>query len=182
MDEQELIKQCQSGDVEAFEPLFHAHLQMAVRTAYLIVRDWSVAEDAAQEAFVRAYGSIRTFRRGEPFAPWLYRIVVNEAKRLAARANRVTTVSEVPNDVLAAVTETLEETVALRERKRVLWSALQLLSDDHRAVLVLKYFNHFSETDIAAVLALPQSTVKSRLYTARQRLAERLTQLKEVMP
>lgn len=182
MDEQEVIKKCQSGDLRAFEPLFRAHLQMAVRTAYLIVRDWSIAEDAAQEAFVRAYASIRSFRTGQPFAPWLYRIVVNEAKRLAARANRVTTVSVMPEDLMAADEQIPEEAVACQERKRVLWSAIHALNEDHRAVVVLKYFNHFSETEIATVLALPQTTVKSRLYTARQRLAERLAHWKEAMP
>jgi RNA polymerase sigma factor (sigma-70 family) len=181
MEEQALIEKCQSGDAKAFEPLFHAHLQMAVKTAYLIVRDWSIAEDAAQEAFVRAFESIRAFRLGRPFAPWLYRIVVNEAKRLAAKRSRLATTAQDSVEVLVADTETPEATVSRRERRDMLWRAILALNDDHRVVIVLKYFNHFSEAEIATVLGLPQSRVKSRLYTARQRLAASLGDWKEVV-
>ncbi len=182
MDEPGLIRRCQAGDVKAFEPLFRAHVAMAVRTAYLVVRDWPIAEDAAQEAFVRAFGSIRSFRADQPFAPWLYRIVLNEARRIAARAGRRPEALQLPDELLASEESTPEEAALHRERRAALWTAIDSLKDDHRTVLVLKYFNQFSEIDIATVLGVPQSTVKSRLYKAREKLLERLGHREEVLP
>lgn len=171
MDEELQIRRCLAGDWKAFEPLYQAHAQMAIRTAYLITRDWALAEDAAQEAFIRAYRSISAFRPGSPFAPWLYRIVVNEARRAAARAGRVPTEPLDPERLGAAPTE---------ERKAEVWAAVGALDEEHRLVLILKYFKGFAEAEIAAVLDLRPSTVKSRLYVARQRLVALLGPVKEV--
>lgn len=144
---------------------------MAVRTAYLITRDWATAEDAAQEGFIRAYRALGSFRPGSPFAPWLYRIVVNEARRAVARAGRVPTEPLDPERLGAAPGP---------ERKAELWAAVDSLDEDHRLVLILKYFKGFAEAEIAAILELRQSTVKSRLYVARQRLLALLGPMKEV--
>jgi RNA polymerase sigma factor (sigma-70 family) len=173
VDDDALIRRCQAGDWQAFEPLFRSHLPMAIRTAYLITRDWATAEDAAQEGFIRAYRALGAFRPGSPFAPWLYRIVVNEARRAAARAGRIPTEPLDPERLGAA--PGLEP-----ERKAEVWAAVDSLDEAHRLVLILKYFKGFAEAEIAAVLELRQSTVKSRLYVARQRLLALLGPMKEV--
>lgn len=165
MGEEALIRRCQAGDRQAFEALFRTYLQKAVSTAYLITRDWNLAEDAAQEAFSRAFRSIRTFRVGQPFGPWLYRIVVNEARRAAGRNAR-----PLPYLDLPVAAPSAEETVLTRERSAQVWQAIHALDESHRLVVVLKYFNGFSELETAQILGLRQSTVKSRLHVARQRL------------
>jgi RNA polymerase sigma factor (sigma-70 family) len=170
MDEQALIQRCQTGDVRAFEPLFQANIQMAVRTAYVITQDWARAEDAAQEAFIRAFQKIRSFRLGEPFRSWLHRIVINEARRLVAKFPKTRT--EIPVEISAPDDERPEETVLERERLSLLQKAIQRLKDEHQLVITLKYFTKCSEAEIATVLGVPQSTVKSRLYVARQKLTE----------
>lgn len=169
VDQQEWIRRCQTGDVQAFEPVFRAHIHMAVRTAFLITRDWAAAEDAAQEAFVRAFRAIRSFRLGRPFAPWLYRIVVNEARRAARRINRPTPPA-FPTDVLDQEVASPESLTLDRERRVQLWAAIHGLDEDHRVVLTLKYLRGFTAAEVATVLGLRPSTVKSRLYVARQRL------------
>ncbi len=88
-NENKLVERCRTGDIQAFELLYRAHAGEAVRTAFFVTRDWAAAEDAAQEAFTRAFRSMRKLLPGWPFAPWLHRIVVNEARRVARRASRV---------------------------------------------------------------------------------------------
>jgi RNA polymerase sigma-70 factor (ECF subfamily) len=173
VDEQALIQRCQAGDWQAFEPLFRSHVQMAVRTAYLITRDWAAAEDAAQEAFIRAYRALGSFRPGSPFAPWLYRIVVNEARRAAARRGRARAEALDPERL-----GNLHDSG--RELQSEVWESVQELDKAHRLVVILKYFRGFSEAEIAAVLDLRPSTVKSRLYVARQRLLAMLGRTEEV--
>ena len=85
--ETELIAAAQSGDIAAYEQLVLLHEQTALRAAFLVVRDPTLAEDVSQEAFIRAYRSLGGFRDGAQFRPWLMRIVVNQARNLN-RADR----------------------------------------------------------------------------------------------
>lgn len=167
--ETECLRRGQQGDADAFGSLFRAHATAAVRTAYAITRDWAAAEDAVQEAFVRAFRSLPRFRLGEPFAPWLYRLVVNEARRIAGRRRPPAVSRDGP-----AATPDPEAVLFAREEQRRIWAALGELSPDHRAVLVLKYLRGFSEMEAAVALGVAPQTVKSRLYKARRRLAARL--------
>src|SRR5258706_77311 len=93
MDEHEAIRRLQRGDLDGLEALVRLHQQRAVRAAYLIVRDAALAEDVAQAAFLRAHSRIGQFDAARPFAPWFYRIVVNLARRAAARAARQTSLA-----------------------------------------------------------------------------------------
>ncbi len=170
MDEQELIRRCQAGNLEAFEPIFRAHAPMAVRTAFLITHDWAAAEDATQEAFARAFRAIGSFRIGEAFAPWLYRIVVNEAKRAARRSRPAATSVEDLAGVPDGAELGPEEAAVGAERRQRLWVAIESLPEPQRLVLILKYFRGFSEVETAAALGISLGRVKSRLYAARQRL------------
>jgi RNA polymerase sigma-70 factor (ECF subfamily) len=167
MDEQAQIDKCREGDLSAFEPLFHKHVRKAVGVAYMITRDWALAEDATQEAFSRAFRTIRSFRRGQPFAPWLFRIVVNEARRVARRRGGVQ-VAPLSEDVFDP--DSPETLLLKKEHADEIWKAIHSLDEERRVVIVLKYLSGFSEKEIAEALRLRQSTVKSRLYVARQRL------------
>src|SRR5690349_14956601 len=88
ISEQEAVRRLKRGDLSGLETLVNLHQLRAVRAAYLIVRDRGLAEDVAQDAFLRAYSRIGQFDEARPFGPWLYRIVVNLAQRAAARGAR----------------------------------------------------------------------------------------------
>ena len=151
--------------------LVRRYEQVAFRVAYLVLRDAAEAQDAAQEAFVRAYGALGRFRLGEPFRPWLLRIVANQAisgQRAAARRGAVAEryEREAPGNP-----EPSPETVALgHERRDAVLAGLAQLSPDDRQVLHLRYFLDLGEAEVAAALGCPRGTVKSRLHRALERL------------
>jgi RNA polymerase sigma factor (sigma-70 family) len=171
-EEQQLIAEAGQGNEAAMEALFRLHVSRSVRLAYLICGDWGMAEDAVQEAFVRAFRSMRNFRKGAPFAPWFTRIVVNQAKNKRSRTRIYLSLDhtvDVPSPTCT------EEEVLARERERALLQAVNRLDEKHRLPVLLKYFSGHSEAETAQILGLPVSTVKSRLHTARGRLKSALS-------
>lgn len=165
----ELISKIKQGDRRAMEAIFQTHVEAAVRLAYMITHDWPTAEDAVQEAFIQAFRSIGTFKDSMAFKPWFSKIVINKAKRI--RKKFKIEPEYVPNleaDPDPAVSP--EDQALASEKTDLLYAAINRLDEKHRLPIILKYLSGLTELEIAAVLKLPQSTVKSRLYVARQRL------------
>ena len=176
LTEQQLIQLAKQGAQDAMEAIFRRHVESAVRLAYLITRDWATAEDAVQEAFLRAFGALHTFQDDRPFQPWFTRSVVNQAKRTKSRFQT----GDVPYEVEVENPHRLfapEEHLAEKEKLNALFAAINELDDNHRLPLLLKYVSGLSEAETAEVLGVPVTTVKSRLYTARQRLKKHMAQL-----
>ena len=174
MEEQRLINQARIGNEAAMEALFHLHVARSVRLAYLICKDWGLAEDAVQDAFVNAFRALKHFREGASFAPWFSKIVVNQAKNKKSRVRHFSPLSEAE----AAKSEvSTEDEVLVREKERQLLQAVDRLDEKHRLPVLLKYFSDYTEAETAEVLNLPVSTVKSRLHTARCRLKAALIDL-----
>lgn len=171
MHEVELIRRAQAGDRQSFAELFRRHVEKAVRTAHAVTRDWEVAEDAVQEAFLRAYTALPSFRVGEPFQPWLYRIVVREALRMARRQQKLVPVAELPEPVVPL---SVEGEALANLRRRQIQAAVYALDERRRLPIILKYYVGLTEAEVARVLGLPLSTVKSRLYEARRELERRI--------
>jgi RNA polymerase sigma factor (sigma-70 family) len=164
----ELVERARQGDVGAYEQLVHRYQGLASRVAYLVARDVADAEDAAQEAFVKAYYALNRFRSGASFKPWLLRIVTNEAlnRRRSAgrRAGLALRAAEEPVSGDAAPSP---EAAALdREKKRSLLTAVEALPEPDRLVVTYRYFLDLSEAETAAALGVPRGTVKSRLSRA----------------
>lgn len=176
LDEAELIARSIDGDTGAFEQLVRAHRTMALRVAYLVLRDHTEAEDVTQEAFVKAYRSLPRFRAGLPFRPWVLRIVRNEALN-AVRGSRRRGERElrVSMDPVSGGAAPSPETEVMRfeDRARVL-AALEGLPDRFRDVLAHRYLLDLSERETATVLGLPTGTVKSRTARGLSRLRETL--------
>lgn len=152
-----------------------AHQEMVFRVAYLIVGDAGEAEDAAQEAFVRAYRALNRFRDGAPLRPWLLRIVTNAARnrrRSAGRRHGLQLRAEAAAPFQAA--PSAEAEVLAGERRRLLLAAVNGLSADDRLVIGARYFLDLPEAEIAALAGVARGTVKSRLARARVRLATAL--------
>lgn len=175
--EQKLIQKAKKGDGDALEEIFKVHVDSAIRLAYLVTRNWATAEDAVQEAFLQAFRSLHSFQDHRPFKPWFTRIVVNKAKRTKDRLDRghLPYEAEEPNQYIAFAPEqrTLE-----REAVDELFVAINRLDENHRLPLLLKYISELSEAEIAETLEIPVTTVKSRLYVARQRLKRHISNLK----
>src|SRR4051812_29601091 len=103
--EQDLIRRAKSGDITAYDALVRAYETLAFRAAYLITRDESDAADAAQDAFVRAFRALSSFRPGEPFRPWLMRIVTNQAlNRIVSMKRRANMTERYAQTVGEAIT------------------------------------------------------------------------------
>jgi RNA polymerase sigma-70 factor (ECF subfamily) len=175
-DEDTLVERAKRGDVEAYGELVTRYQALAQRTAYVITRDASAAEDAAQEAFVKAYRAIGRFRSGAPLRPWLLRIVANEALNRAKAASRHRSVDlEVAETQASSDPEGAPEAHALAsERREMLLRALNEMREDDRIVIAYRYFFDLSEVEMAESLGIARGTVKSRLSRAMARLREQL--------
>ncbi len=148
------------------------HEEVAFRAAYLIVRDEAEAGDVVQEAFVRAYRSIRRYDTRKPLRPWLLRIVTNLAlNSLRASRRREAMGKRYEGDVGRARSSPSPELAAesVEDARRV-WQAVGTLGAQDQALLYLRYFLDASEQETAAALGRPVGTVKSRLHRALRRL------------
>jgi RNA polymerase sigma-70 factor (ECF subfamily) len=172
IDESEAIARAARGDGASFGMLVEAHQAVAFRAAYLLLRDASAAEDVAQEAFIRAYRQLHTFREGDPFRPWLLRIVQNQAlNELRSRRRRDGLLGRL-GLLTPSTIEPPHDEVAASDDASALLSAIAELPSDDRVVLHLRYFLELPEREIAAAIGKPAGTVKSRLHRAGRRLRE----------
>lgn len=169
--EAELIRCAAAGNAGAFSQLVCKYRPQMVRTAYGIVGSTVEADDVAQDAFVKAWASLQSFRQQSGFATWLYRITVNTAIDAVRRRRH-----DAPLDDTIPTGRELPEDVALqRERQRRVRAAIRELPPAARATLILREYEQLSYREIAEVLDIPIGTVMSRLSYARQVLKERLT-------
>jgi RNA polymerase sigma factor (sigma-70 family) len=176
LEETELVERARRGDLRAWETIVRTHQGIAFRTAYLLSGSAADAEEAAQDAFVKAYRALGRFRRGAPLRPWLLRIVANEARnrrRSAARREGLALRAAAEHRPGGAVPSP-EAALLTRESQAQLLEAVERLSDDHRDAVVCRYFLDLSEEETAAALRIRRGTVKSRLARALERLREEL--------
>ena len=172
--EETLVERARRGDSVAFETLVLAYQSLAFRTAFVIAGDAPDAEEAAQDAFVKAHRALGRFHTGEPFRPWLLTIVANEARnRRRARGRRAALTLRAAVEP-GANGEDPEAAALASERRERLLSAVERLSDDDRDVLACRYLLELSEEETAAALGIPRGTVKSRTHRALARLQEEL--------
>lgn len=176
LEDTELVERAQRRDTDAYAVLVERYQELAVRVAYLITGEVPEAEDAAQEAFVKAYYALDRLQPGAPFRPWLLRIVANEARNLRKaaqrRAHRLARAADglSPRGMAPSV-----ETAALASEQRgAIITALMRLREGDRLVIAYRYFLDLSEAEMAEALGLARGTVKSRLSRALGRLRERL--------
>jgi RNA polymerase sigma-70 factor (ECF subfamily) len=173
-DETLLVGRARRGDQAAFCELVERHQRRVYATALRIVRRHDLADDVAQEAFVRAWQSLSSFELGRPFGPWIARIARNQAlNALRSRAERAEPLPEGPHEPVDPARDPLDS-VLDGEAGDVVGRALACLPDDQRRVLVLRASAELSYQEIAEELGIAQGTVMSRLSRARQRLRELL--------
>ena len=168
------VRRCLDGDRAAFEELVLRYQRPLFNVALRLLGRYDEASDATQNAFIKAYGHLETFDATQRFFSWIYRILRNECLN-ALRGKR--TFEPLSDGVLGAErpTDAIEDV----ERQRAVQQAVMSLDIDYREVIALRHFADMSYEDIATTLGIPAKTVKSRLYTARQRLAASLSAWKE---
>ena len=174
--EAELVARAKRGEQEAYEEIVRRHQTIAFRTAWVITGSAADAEEAAQDAFVKAHAALGRFREGSPLRPWLLAIVANEARNRAKAAGRrerlALRVAEEsrPGGAVTSPQAARRET----PHRDDLLAALTHLPDSDRQAIACRYFLDLSEKETAAVLGCARGTVKSRLSRALGRLRERM--------
>ena len=168
-DEAALVRRCLEGDANAFEPIVKAYQAPLFNVAFRMLGTADDARDATQTAFIRAYEHLDSYDPRHKFFTWIYRIVMNECLNVL-RARRPN--EPVPDD-LAGERDRIDPIDAKRRRKAI-QAAILTLPVDYWEVIVLRHFAELSYEEIAATVGIPVKTVKSRLFSARQRLGEQL--------
>lgn len=175
LDEQSLIERAKGGDTAAYGELVRLHEGVAFRAAYLASGDASLAEDAAQEGFIKAYRALGRFRAGSRFRPWLLAIVANEARNARKAAARRGRLAEafVENRVIQGESARSPESAALGQESALsVLEAISRLKPSDQSAIHMRYFLDLSEAEMADALACRPGTVKSRLSRATGRLRQ----------
>jgi len=179
LDETIAIKRLKNGDLNGLETLVQRYQVQAVHAAYLIVKDRYLAEDIAQNAFLKAAEKIDQFNGRRAFGPWFMRIVVNAAIKVANRQKREAPLEGEDEDADAFsfhqdTGPSPEEIVEMDETGQVVWQALERLPVEQRAAVVMRHFLEMSDVEMTAALNRPPSAIHWWLRTARSRLREML--------
>ena len=171
LDETELIDRAKQGDVDAYAELVRRY-QRDARRAAAAIGGAELADDATQEAFVRAYGFLHRFRPGAPFRPWLLAIVANVARNQRRSAGRWTRATRASGElgVASALAPSAEDVALAGHSTGALREAVDALPLRYRDVVACRYLLDLTEDETARVLGIARGTVKSRLSRALDRL------------
>ena len=161
-----------AASAAAFGELVERYQEVAFRAAWLITRDAQDAEDVAQEAFVKAYRQLHTFRQGEPFRPWLLRIVQNQALNTVRSRSRRHGLFERAAIFAPRSADAPHASVEAADESAQVLAAIDQLSADDKTILHLRYFLELPEREIATAIRKAPGTVKSRLHRASTRLRD----------
>lgn len=161
----DLVEAAARGDHEAFEALATSAADRLYAVARLVLRSTDLAEDAVQEALVRAWQQLPSLRDPDKFDGWLYRLVVNACSD-QGRQQRRWSMQMRP----MPVSVTVEDDTNLVADREQLSRGFDRLKPDHRAVVVLHYYSGFSTPEIAQILGIPEGTARSRLHYATEAL------------
>jgi len=177
MEDRAAISRLKQGDLNGLEALVNRYQVQAVHAAYMIVFDRGLAQDVTQTAFVKAAERIHQFDEGLPFGPWFFRIVVNDALKLAKKQKRNVSLEEQLDESATRFAQWLrdpgsqpEQLVEQKETRQVILQAIRSLPPEQRAVIVMQYFLDMSEKDMSEKMERPLSTIKWWLRDARKRL------------
>jgi len=184
IEDRVLVKQAQAGDLGAFDSLVRRYQERVYATLYHMTSNHEDANDLTQEAFIKAYKAINSFKGDSSFFTWVYRIAINKTiNHLKQRKNKVHMSlndldfnAENDPDIVAFVSEkTPRREVNLSELQEKLNEAMQKLSDIHRLVVTLHDVQGMSHEEISKIMDCNTGTVRSRLFYARQQLQAHLS-------
>jgi len=184
--DRQLVERAQRGDKHAFELLVQKYQRKLARLLSRFIRDPAEVEDVTQEAFIKAYRALPAFRGDSAFYTWLYRIGINTAKNyLMAMGRRAPTSTEVEAEEAEGFEEgeqlrdinTPESMLLSKEIAQTVNSTIEKLPEELRTAIQLREIEGMSYEEIAKVMECPIGTVRSRIFRAREAIAERLRPL-----
>lgn len=184
--DQQLVERAQRGDKRAFELLVSKYQRKLARLLSRFIRDTTEVEDVTQEAFIKAYRALPTFRGDSAFYTWLYRIGINTAKNyLVALGRRAPTTTDFNSDEAENFEDgeqlrdmnTPENELISRQVAETVNQTLGELPEELRTAITLREIEGLSYEDIASIMNCPIGTVRSRIFRAREAIAERLRPL-----
>ena len=182
MEDRIAISRLKQGDLTGLEFLVNRYQVRAVHAAYLIVYDRALAEDIVRNVFVKVAEHIHQFDEKRPFAPWFFRIVVNDGLKAARTQKRILSLEEQLDEPTVQLAQWLtdpnaypERLVEEKEMRQMILQAIQSLPPERRVVVVMRYFLDMSEADMSAKMDRPLSTIKWWLRDARKRLGHRIS-------
>lgn len=177
MEETEAISRIKQGDLTGLEELVNRHQVKAVYTAYLILQDRSLAEEVAQDAFLKIVDKIHSFDESRPFSPWFFRIILNDAIEILRKDKRFMVIDEEPDEEAETLAKWLidvqplpEQQIEVKELNETLSQAIGLLNPEQRKAVVMRYYLQMSEREMSEEMSKPLTTVKWWLRSARNRL------------
>lgn len=169
-DDGTLVRRCRDGDLRAFDQLVIRYQKPVFNAALRMLRNPEDARDIAQTVFLKVFEHLGQYDPNLRFYSWIYRITLNESINALGRLHPHEAISGSEVDHAPGV----ERQVDSEQTGRAIEQALMRIQPDHRAVIVLRHFLNLSYEDMGDILELPEKTVKSRLYTARQMLRDLL--------
>lgn len=181
-----LVERVQAGEQQAFDLLVSKYQRRLMRLVSRIVHDPAEAEDVVQESFIKAYRALRHFRGDSAFYTWLYRIGINTAKNfLVTQSRRTPTSSDIDTDGAEALDEgdglrdinTPESMLASKQIAETVNAAMDALPLDLRTAILLREIEGMSYEEISEIMACPIGTVRSRIFRAREVIADKLRPL-----
>ena len=167
-----LIDSVLAGEQQAYADLVNKHKRYALTIAFKILQNKPEAEEAAQDAFIKAYHHLAGFNRQSKFSTWLYRIVFNTA--ITYKRKHKHNFQDIETAVMEYSQE-IEGTLEKSDKQKYLALAMTKLNEADRTALTLFYLDEFSLEEIAEITSTQANTIKVRIHRARQRLAEELT-------
>ena len=184
--DQKLVERAQAGDKHAFELLVSKYQRKLARLLSRFIRDSTEVEDVTQEAFIKAYRALPSFRGDSAFYTWLYRIGINTAKNyLVALGRRAPTTTDIDSEEAEGFEDgeqlrdlnTPENQMMSRQVAETVNQTLEELPEELRTAITLREIEGLSYEDIASIMNCPIGTVRSRIFRAREAIAERLRPL-----
>jgi RNA polymerase sigma-70 factor (ECF subfamily) len=189
--DQQLVERAQRGDKQAFGLLVSKYQRKLARLLSRLIRDPAEVEDVAQEAFIKAYRALPSFRGESAFYTWLYRIGINTAKNyLVSQGRRAPTTTEFDSEEAETFDDgdqlrdinTPERMLQSKQIGETVNSAMEALPEELRTAIVLREIEGLSYEEIASIMECPIGTVRSRIFRAREAIADKLRPLLDTAP
>lgn len=183
--DQALVERVQKGDKKAFDLLVRKYQHKIISLVTRYVSDWSEAQDVAQEAFIRAYRAIGSFRGDSAFYTWIYKIAINTAKNHLVSRGRRPPIGDITIDdavLLDGASQlrdraTPERELLRQEIEQTVFSTVEELPEELRTAITLREVDGMSYEEIAEAMNCPIGTVRSRIFRAREAIDEKLRPL-----
>jgi RNA polymerase sigma-70 factor (ECF subfamily) len=167
-DDKKLVHDCLNGSKQAFEQVVDKYQKMIFNMVYRMIHNLDDAEDITQGIFIKVFENLNSFNPKYKFFSWMYRIAINESLNHINRMKPFDPLSE----NLVALEKTPDKTYNGVEISEKIQQALMQIDPDYRMLIILKHFQDCSYKEIAVISNIPEKTIKSRLFTARQLLKE----------